>query len=187
MWKSQGPAVPNCVINLSKIQLSLSERNALMFGSNRHILPKKIDEIAVKSQIESQLNRICTRNKVKLSYDNKSRLRQAADCFIHESKGVCNTRKNEAMHRTLMSSANNTKTKCCRMDKGVGLVILDKEDYFFKLDSIFQDTKRFLEVGYDLQKSISVRQCEQAPWIIKENSVASYIRKYIWTIVDDVT
>ena len=73
------------------------------------------------------------------------------------------------------------------MDKGVGLVILDKEDYFFKLDSIVQDTKIFLEIGYDLQKWISLRQCEQAPWIIKENSVASYIRKYIWTIVDDVT
>ena len=187
MWINQRPAVPDCIVNLSKYQLSLSERNALLFGPGHHILPKRIDEVAVKSQIESQLNRICARNKIKLSYDNKSKLREAADCFLHESKSVCSTRKNQALHRTLKALSSNTDIKCCKMDKGVGVVILDTKEYFSKLDIIVQDESRFKELEYNLESATTIQQCSKAPWILKESSISNYIRKYIRPLVEEKT
>ena len=73
------------------------------------------------------------------------------------------------------------------MDKGVGVVILNTEDYFSKLNSIITDASRFSEIPYDIHKNTSLRQCDQAPWIVKENSIANYIRKYIRPMVDDKT
>ena len=172
------------IYDLSKIQLTLSEKNALQFGLGHHLLPRKIDEIAIKSQIDSQIRRVCKANKCLLNYNNKTKLRQATDSFILESKQVCNTRKNRAIHNTLQSLSKNSNIKCCKMDKGNGVVILDTEEYFSKLDVIINDATRFSKLSYDLEKSNSIQECEQAPWIAKENSIAYYVRTYIQQMVD---
>ena len=69
------------------------------------------------------------------------------------------------------------------MDKGVGVVILNKTDYFKKLDRIIQDDTRFIKLDYDVNTD-NIGKCGKAPWIIKEDSVQTYCRNYIKPIVD---
>ena len=90
-----------------------------MFGPGHHLLPKTIDEMALKSDVESQINKICRQNQIQLTYDNKTNLRRATDNFLHESINICNTKKNKAMHNTLKNLKLNNKIKCLKMDKEV--------------------------------------------------------------------
>ena len=163
--------------------------NALVFGLGHHILPRSIDEMSIKAQIESQIETICKGSKCQLSYDNKTKLREATDSFIHEGKQICNTRKNRAIHNTLKTLSNNSKIKCCKMDKGVGIVVLDTEDYFSKLDVIIEDKTRFSKTTYDLKKASNVSYCDKAPWVEKERSIIRYMQKYLAVMVEkeDIT
>ena len=63
------------------------------------------------------------------------------------------------------------------MDKGNGVVIIDKLDYFNKLDKIILDKTRFEEINYNLNTK-STNNCKLAPWIIQENIVIYYCRNY---------
>ena len=135
--------------------------------------------VYLKSQIDSQVRNMCEKNNILLSYDTKTAIRDATDTFIHQSKGVCNSRKNRALHSTLKSLSNNTAIKCCKMDKGVGVVVMDSDDYFAKLDVIISDKGRFEELSYDMNTATTVAACNRAPWIARERSIQRYIRTYI--------
>ena len=185
LWNKQKTAAPNCVVNLSNKELTLMERNALMFGPGHHLLPKAIEEMALKSEVESQINKICKQNQIQLTYDNKTNLRRATDNFLHESISICNTKKNKAMHNTLENLKRNNKIKCLKMDKGVGIVILNTEDYYSKLDKIVQDTSKFKRIDYSLKDAVTLEHCENAPWVAKEQSIRNYTWKYIKPIVTD--
>ena len=187
IWNKQKPNTPDCVINLSSKKLTLAERNGLLFGFGHHILPRSVDGVALKAHIDSQVRTICEINKVQLTYDNKTRIREATERFIHESEGICNGRRNRALHNTLLSLSTDAQIKCCKMDKGVGVVILNKEDYVSKLESIINDESRFEELSYDLSKATTVEHCSQAPWILRQNSIYRYINTNIKRMVDEKT
>ena len=42
-------------------------------------------------------------------------------------------------------------------------------------------------MSFDLKHATTIESCDQAPWIIKERSIANYTRKYIRPLVDDYT
>ena len=72
------------------------------------------------------------------------------------------------------------------MDKGNGVVVLNKSDYFKKLDEIVLDKNRFEEIKYNLNY-VSTKDCKLAPCIIQENKVIYYCRNYIRNIVTQKT
>ena len=186
LWKEQRPSTPDCIVNLSTKQLSLSEHNALLFGLNHHILPKKINPLSIKAEIENQINKICLKNNISLSFDSKNTIREATDRFAHDAESLCNTKKNKSLHNTLRKLANNNQVKICKMDKSNGIVLMNSEDYYNKMDYIINDKSRFTHIEYNI-KTNNIQDCSSAPWIIKENSVANYCRKYLKPIVDDKT
>ena len=186
LWQEQRPETPDCIINYSSIELNLSERHALIYGLNHHILPSKVNAVKLKSSIDSQLSNICYYNKINLTYDDKNYIREATDKFIHEAEQVCSTKQNRHLHKTLSRLSNNNKIKICKMDKGVGLVILDSCDYYAKLDEIINDHERFTRLDYDIN-TIRIQTCKLAPWVIKESSVARYCRTYLKDLVDENT
>ena len=134
--------------------------------------------MALKSQIESQINQVCRKNNIQLTYDNKTKLRQATDSFLHESRNVCNTKKNKAIHNTLKSLKLNNKIKCVKMDKGVRIMVLNTEDYYAKLDKVFEDKSRFRKLDYNLKNATTLEYCQSAPWVAKERSIYNYTWKY---------
>ena len=186
LWKRQRPSVPNCVINMSRKQLNVSEENALLFGLNHHILPKRINPNVIKANVEHQVSRICRNSKVSLSFDSKNNIREATDRFIHEAASACNTRRNKYLHRTLYNISKNTNIKICKMDKGIGVVIVDTEDYYKKLNVIVEDKSRFVKLDYNPDTD-KLKDCFLAPWVLKENSVYSYCNRHIQPLVDKTT
>ena len=186
LWRKQRPETPECIINLSSAELTLSERNALVYGLNHHILPKNINATKIKSSIDSQINTICFKNKLDLLYDDKTAIREATDKFIHEADNICNSKRNRFLHNTLGRLSRRTDIKVCKMDKGVGVVIMNSDDYYTKLDSVVSDNSRFERLQYNINAD-TISECKIAPWILKENSVKDYCRKYLKEWIDEKT
>ena len=186
LWKKQRPPVPDCIVNISSKQLNLSEEKALMFGLNHHILPSKVNPLTMRANIDDRVRKICKFNNILLTYDSKASIREATDRFIHEAERVCNTKRNNFLHRTLRQLANNDDIKVCKMDKGVGVVIVDTPDYYQKLDVIIDDDDRFELLNYNINTT-NIKECDMAPWIRKEDSIARYCREYIRPLVDNNT
>ena len=69
------------------------------------------------------------------------------------------------------------------MDKGIGVLFIDKLDYFKKLNKIILYKTRFEEINYILNTK-STNKCKFALWIIQENKVIYYCRNYIKSLVD---
>ena len=90
---------------------------------------------------------------------------------MQNSNRVCSTPQNKSLHRTLDKLQKNDKIKICKYDKGRGVAILDKEDYFGKFDSIINDSSKF--------ERINVTESKQHPVITKEASISYYVRKYV--------
>ena len=61
--------------------------------------------------------------------------------------------------------------KVCSFDKGNGVVILDSDDYYQKLDSIVLDKSKFKEIPVNPKKS--------HPIIAKENSIIRVLNRYV--------
>ena len=72
------------------------------------------------------------------------------------------------------------------MDKGNGIVILDTVDYYKKLDQIINDDSRFVKLDYNINQT-TIKECSDAPWIKKEDSVARYCYRLIKPLVDTGT
>ena len=72
------------------------------------------------------------------------------------------------------------------MDKGNAVVVLDKNDYYDKLNKIIDDDLRFSQFEYDLETN-NIKECSKAPWIIKEKQVQYQCKKHIKAIVDQFT
>ena len=82
-------------------------------------------------------------------------------------------------HRTLASLAKDKSIKLCSFDKGSGLVILNADDYYHKLDAIVNDESKFSLIEQDPNKP--------HPVIQKQNSVTYHINRYIKNYIDEET
>ena len=56
------------------------------------------------------------------------------------------SRLNQALHRLLKSLARDGSVKGCKFDKGRGVVILNSNDYYSKLNSMISDSTKFTEI-----------------------------------------
>ena len=68
------------------------------------------------------------------------------------------------------------------MDKGIGVVFIDKLDYFKKLNKIILYKTRFEEINY-IFNTKSTNKCKFALWIIQEKKVIYCCRNYIKSLV----
>ena len=58
LWRKQSANFPRSVINISKQNVTLKETNALQFGLNHHITPKRIQKDKIKVNIEKLIHKI---------------------------------------------------------------------------------------------------------------------------------
>ena len=157
-----------------------------MYGLNHSILPSRINPLAIRANIDGQVNKICQRNNIKLSFDDTNIVRKATESFINIGETVCNSRRNRFLHQTLRTLSRDKTIRICKMDKGVGTVIMDVDEYYRKLDCIVADQTRFSLLDYNINTE-NTTECNKAPWIAKERQVQNYLRKYIKPLVDDAT
>ena len=164
---------------MKKTKLSIKEFHALKFGLDHPILPKKVKRDEIKTNIEKLAYSI-KRNEDINNFDDEFRdqTKFEVNKFVKNSNRVCSTPQNKSLHRILDKLQKNDKIKICKYDKGRWVAILDKEDYFGKLDYIINDSSKF--------ERINVTESKQHPVITKEASILYYVRKYFKSYAKNV-
>ena len=138
------------MINRSRRKLTIEEENALRLGLKHHILPPKVDDIHVKTEVEKLWH--FNKKTISCSVDShtegevKDNIRHSTMSFLNSAKNVCNSRVNQNFHRTLKTLKSDRSIKVCSFDKGSGIVIVNTEDYYEKLDQIILDNSKFQQI-----------------------------------------
>ena len=188
LWLSERCRSPDCLINLSKKELSVTEENLIRLGLKHHILPKEIKGEDLKVEIEGLVDGIMrdkereykantgTYRFMPVSSELKDELKFAVNSFSSKCKNICSSKKNELHHKTLRKLASDKNIKVCKFDKGNGVVILDSDDYFQKLDSIVLDQSKFEEIKMSNGNH---------PIIKNEGSLQKYLRLNLKPYVDE--
>ena len=130
-----GQQLKKWVVNLSKYALSDSETSALAKGLNFAITPKQppVDEYVVAIEQACQ----------KLKPNEADQLRSKAVNIISTTKlPTANVSKQET--QALQNIAKNKDIICLPPDKGKGVVVLDKQVYIEKVNTMLSD-----EVTYE--------------------------------------
>ena len=126
-----------------------------------------------KTALYDRVNNIA---KTKCDASFRDTLKGSFNKFITSAKYICNTRFNRMLHATVDRLAKDSSIKVCKFDKGNGLVLLDTDDYYTKLDVIINDTTKFRKVDVD--------ENNKHPLVKKENSIKDYLYRYFRKHVD---
>ena len=173
LWREAGRKAPDCVINISNKELTVHERNALQFGLKHNILPRSFESGQVKMNIERTLNDVTWKtNQTEVDFNTREEIKKTYYAFENSCKHLFWSRKNIALHRTLKQLSRNDTIRICSFDKGVGVVVMNSNDYYDKLDDIICDESKFEKVPIP-------EKLDKHPIITKENSIKYYIDKYI--------
>ena len=171
LWRRQRPESPDCVMNLSSQELSITEKNALMYGLKHHILPRNVKENDLKCNVEVAVNDASRKTNIYTDSSFRDDVKFVCQSFLNKCKQVCSTRYNISMHRTLRKLANDKSIKVCKFDKGVGVCVMSSADYYDKLDTIVCDSTKFVE--------LDMFNDQKPPWCVLEGRVQYYCNKYL--------
>ena len=130
LWMKQRNRSPDCVINLSKKELTFKKRETLRYGLDNHILPKKLKVDDIKSNVERVLYALKTNEGLNISDETRDEIKFAAKKFVIDGQRSCSDRRNMALHRTLYSLSKDPEIKVCKFDKG-RVVVLTSESARF--------------------------------------------------------
>ena len=169
-WSQYKYHSPNCLINLSSKKLDIYEKNVLYLGLNHHILPKKVNDVDIKAQIEKMMKSVVSHLGNPLDYDTKEEVKCEVQSFIKHARRVCSKKTNQTFHKSIQKLSNDDNIVICKFDKGNGVVILDKNDYIKKCNDILSDTSKFEKLD-----------CTQITDIIlkKRSSLQNYVYRYL--------
>ena len=126
--------------------MTLKEKEPLRYGLDNHILPKKLKVDDIKCNVERVLYALKTDEGLNISDETSDEIKFATKKFVNDGQRLCSDRRNMALHRTLYSSSKNPEIKVCKFDKGRGVVLLDSDDYYTKLDYIVHDQSKFHQI-----------------------------------------
>ena len=136
------------VTNLANFELSVDEVSVLRLGLKHCLLvrPKEPEMIAI---VEDVWNQIIQRNALKDKHFAKHRVQTALKSFTYsyldlDSKQFLNDQKH-------FNTIRQLRNKCMilKPDKGQGVVLIDKIDYYNSMERIFNDKTKFKVVNND--------------------------------------
>ena len=171
LWIDQRIRAPEAVKNLSKHKLTPCELEALRFGLKHHILPKNLHLSKFKLSIEKGF--FIASKEQHINHTTKDKVKHACTSFMNSADSICNSSRNTKLHETLRKLSSNSKIKVTSFDKGNGIVILDSDDYFAKLDEIISDSSKFEEFKWENEKFTD------NPVVKNENKLTYFLTKYV--------
>ena len=98
-------------------------------------------------------------------------MKHATQSFIKASRHICDSRRNQSLHRTLLELKKDTSIKICFYDKGNGVLIVNSDEYYDKLNEIVLDRSKFTEVKVNPKLA--------HPIIRNENKIKNYLAKHV--------
>ena len=123
LWIKNNKNLSKTIVNISSKKLTLTENNALKYGLKHSILPKSIDKVKLRANIDTQIRKISTSNNINLTFNDKIDLRDTTEKFINDAQNKCEARPNQLIHKTLSNLSKNSSIIVCKMDKGNGVVV----------------------------------------------------------------
>ena len=146
----------NCYVNLSQYELTENEKEFLNLGINFHLQPK-YDRLTKKTELELLYNNLVNlgnKNKITINQDLQEQL--ASEGTKHRN------RYNRNQLPTHLKDAakklrDNKDIIIRKADKSSIYVILDRDDYFNKLNSILSDTTKFKVINKDPTNELKVK------------------------------
>ena len=138
----------DCFVNLSNHELTPSEIEYLNLGLNYHIQPK-YDKLHKATEIEMLFNQLTElESKNTITIDPRLVNQLAAESGKHR-----NTKYKSSVTPSLREAAKTLKSNeeliIRKADKSSVYVLLDKSEYFEKLNDILSDTTKFQKISRD--------------------------------------
>ena len=116
----------------------------------------------MKTNVDKLIYSVKRKNpNIHIDYEFQDQTKFYLKKFLTESNRLCLSNQKQSLHSTLRKLRQNENVKICQHDKGNGVVVLNSEDYYFKLDHIIDDPTNFIKVNTDGKVH---------PIIAKENS-----------------
>ncbi|CAF1399640.1 unnamed protein product, partial [Didymodactylos carnosus] len=165
----QTPRLISSVKNLSKRTLSENEIKALENGLDYVYPSLRFDEETFISNIETCFVTVLGRTTDKCDYDEKdsdedviynmsptqlkfaNKMRNICDSFRYNAKRVLSKFHSNiaSIMKTLKNLAKDKSIVITKPDKGRGIVIMDRNEYLTKMNSILSDVRTFKEIKQD--------------------------------------
>ncbi|XP_066913068.1 uncharacterized protein [Clytia hemisphaerica] len=140
---------PNSIItNLTDFELTETEIEVLRLGLKHGVLlrPKESEMIVIAEDIWYQINR---KNALQDKYFSKHRVQTALKSFTYNYLDL----DSHIFHsdQTRIKTVRELRKKCLilKPDKGQGIVLINKNDYYDSLNGIFNDTTKFKCINDD--------------------------------------
>ena len=138
---------------------------------DHHILPRKIKKDEIKAYAEKLISSVKRHLSItKLNDEFKDQMKFYVSKFFKDSNQIYSSPQNSSLHNTLNKIQKDDEIRICHYDKGRGVAILNKNDYYSKLDTIIEDQTKFAKVNFDAE--------ENHPVIAKESSIEYYVKTY---------
>ena len=145
------------IFNLSTKKLSPVQEEALSLGLKFCFNPLKINHTSYFRSFENLFKTLSSEtifNCVPNSLDYvKSNLKSIALKNYYSFRS-CLSPHHKSLISSLKELSKDNSLVICKPDKGTGVVILNKEDYISKMNSILQDDSKFSLSDHDLYKTL---------------------------------
>ena len=125
----------------------------MQFGLQHHALPKSFEKTKVKVYVEECVDSVMWKTKsTSVDFDLRDNIKKCYFDFERQGEKVSSSKKNLAFHKTLRNLSRDRSIVVCPYDKGTGVVIMDRDDYYKKLNAIIEDGSKFVRVDFDNTK-----------------------------------
>ena len=169
-WNQSKKTSPDCLINISSRTLDVYENNVLYLGLNHHILPKRVSDADVKVEVEKLMKSVVS-DVGPLNYDTKEDIKMEVQSFLKNTRRICAAKSNQSFHKTIKKLVNDNSIAICKIDKGNGVVIMDRSDYEQKCYEILSDSTKFEKLDISNISDIILK---------KRSSLQNYVYRYLF-------
>ena len=111
LWISKYKKLPNGVTNRSAYELNLEEKFYLSRGLKFGILPKKLDDIKLKAEIEKKVDILSSKTKRVCDLDARDEIKAQTWRFLNSAKKLCSSFQNKFTHKVLKNLSDNKQIK----------------------------------------------------------------------------
>ena len=166
------------VKNLSSYELSNDELQVLKTGLKHPALVRAKDTIDILTQCE----KVLYFSSGNVNVQNTEELKHIIVSFQKKIQQQNRQAHQKHVQGVLKNIRKNELIKIVPFDKGQGLAIMDKTEYFQKLHSIVSDESKFKVIEVDENASST-----DHPIIKNENKIKYYLNRYVKPYIDEST
>ena len=179
LWLNNNVTVPlHTVNNLTPFQFSQEQLEVLKTGLRQPYHPSRKDYVNLLVDVEKTLSS----SKIKITNQSQNEIK--CKLVIYGKRLLNHAKSNAAKHKQMIVKTlrDNADIKILSYDKGNGVAIMKRSEYFDKMQNILNDCSKFQRIIY----TPSEYQLDH-PTVKAENKMKYYLNRYVKPFVDSRT